>query len=153
VYAALSPAQKSIVLETHMQAAINNYLSSLRTNPQNITSIEDLVAFTQTCPGEEFPRRNTAVLERAASSDQHRGMYDAMVESDKWFASEGGIPATLNRYNCDVLLSPALYVPLQTLAAKAGVPVLSVPMGVFPSNTRIQQDGGSGMVDVAPGIS
>jgi amidase len=152
VYAALSQAQKSIVLETHMQAAINNYLSSLRTNPQNITSIEDLVAFTQTCPGEEFPCRNTAVLERAAASNQHRGMYDAMVELDKWFASEGGIPATLNRYNCDVLLSPALNVPLQTLAAKAGVPVLSVPMGVFPPDTEVKVDKGSGMVDVAPGI-
>jgi amidase len=152
VYAALSPAQKSIVLETHMQAAVNNYLYSLRTNPQNITSIEDLVAFTQTCPGEEFSRRNTVVLERAAASNQHRGMYDAMVELDKWFASDGGIPGALDRAGCDVLLCPALYVPLQTFASKAGVPVLSVPMGMFPPNTRIQQDEGSGMVDVAPGM-
>jgi amidase len=47
---------------------------------------------------------------------------------------------------------PNLDPVLQTLAAKAGSPVLSIPIGIYPDTTEVVVDKGNGMVDIAPGI-
>ncbi|KAH4799537.1 hypothetical protein HBH61_226710 [Parastagonospora nodorum] len=129
-FEALTPAQKSIILDIDMKTSINTYLSSLVTNPQNIHNLYDLIAFTKACPEEEFPARNVEVLERA----------------------ERGIPGALDRRRCNVLLLPTLSVTMQTFAAKAGSPVLSLPIGVYAEDTLVERDDRNGLVDVAPGI-
>jgi amidase len=79
-------------------------------------------------------------------------LFKKMMAMDEYFIGEGGIDAALSRHRCDVILSPTLSVTLQTFAAKAGSPVLSVPMGVYPLGTRVEKDERNGLVNVAPGI-
>jgi amidase len=152
-YTALSPLQKNIILDTHMKTAVESYLSSLTTNPNKIYTLQDLITFTQNCPGEEYPQRNTAVLERALLTCPDDPAYLDMLALDSTFSNgENSIASALAEYDCDVLLIPALDPTLQTLAAKAGSPILSIPIGIYPDTTEVVVDKGNGMVDIAPGI-
>jgi amidase len=152
-YTALSPLQKNIILDTHMKLAIESYLSSLTTNLQNIHTLADLIEFTQNCPGEEYPQRNTKVLERAVHTSPSDPAYLDMLALDSTFSNgAGSIASALDAYKCDLLLIPGLDPVLQTFAAKAGSPILSIPIGIYPDTTEVVVDKGNGMVDVAPGI-
>ncbi|KAJ4378435.1 hypothetical protein N0V86_006138 [Didymella sp. IMI 355093] len=64
-YEGLSQQETQIVLDTDMKIAINDYLSNLQTNPQNINHVQDLIDFTKTCSEEDYPARNVVGLERA----------------------------------------------------------------------------------------
>lgn len=150
-FEAQTPAHKSIILDTDIEFSINAYLSSLATNPQNIHTLRDLIVFTKSCLEEEFPRRNVEVFERAERTHPDDRLHQDMLSRDEYFAGEGGIPGALDSHQCDVLLLPTLSVTMQTFAAKAGSPVLSLPMGVYPDDAPVEKDG-NGLVDVAPGI-
>lgn len=149
---AMSPAKKQIILDTDMKVAINEYLDSLATNPQNIHNLQDLIDFTKGCPGEEFPQRNVEGLERAQATQPENQLYWEMLAADEYFVGEGGIEAALTRHRCDVLLIPTLSVTLQIFAAKAGSPVMSVPMGTFAEGTEVEVDAKNGLINIAPGI-
>jgi amidase len=153
VYTALSPLQKNIILDTDMKTAIEAYLSSLTTNPNKIHTLADLIEFTQNCPSEEYPQRNTAVLERALLTCPDDPAYLDMLALDSTFShGENSIASALDTYECDVMIVPNLDPVLQTLAAKAGSPVLSIPIGIYPDTTEVVVDKGNGMVDIAPGV-
>jgi amidase len=152
-YTALSSAQKNIMLDTDMKTAIESYLASLATNPTKIHTLQDLITFTQNCPGEEYPQRNTAVLERALLTCPDDPAYLDMLALDSTFShGENSIASALDTYECDVMIVPNLDPVLQTLAAKAGSPVLSIPIGIYPDTTEVVVDEGNGMVDIAPGV-
>jgi amidase len=145
--------QKNIILDTDMKTAIEAYLSSLTTNPNKIHTLADLIEFTQNCPSEEYPQRNTAVLERALLTCPDDSAYLDMLALDSTFSNgENSIASALDTYECDVMIVPNLDPVLQTFAAKAGSPVLSIPIGIYPDTTEVVVDKGNGMVDVAPGI-
>ncbi|KAF3052489.1 hypothetical protein E8E11_010946 [Didymella keratinophila] len=148
-FANLSQQESQIVLDTDMKVAINDYFSNLQTNSQSINSLQDLIRFTKTCPEEEYPARNVAGLERAQATDPESKLYKAVLKKDEYFA--GCVSNALDRYNCDVLLVPFLSSVLQTFAAKAGSPVLSVPLGVYPEDTPVV-DPKNGLITEAPGL-
>ncbi|KAL5113218.1 hypothetical protein ACEQ8H_008913 [Pleosporales sp. CAS-2024a] len=152
-YEAFTDDEKQVVLATDMKLAINTYLGSLRTNPHNIHNLQRLIAFTKTCPDEEYPARNVTGLERAqATTNATDAKYRAMLARDDHFADQGGIPGALDRHACHVLLVPTLSVTMQMFAAKAGSPVMSVPMGSYPAGTPVETDPNNGLVNIAPGI-
>lgn len=147
----MSAEEHDIIINTEMKPSIQAYLSTLITNPQNIHSLADIIAFTRTHPLEDFPARNVERLGRALAADDSDTMYQSAREKERYFTGEGGIDAALEKYQCDVLLVPKLSVALQSFAAAAGSPVVSVPMGWYGEGTGVVR-GGSGLVDVAPGI-
>jgi amidase len=152
-YTALSSAQKNIMLDTDLKTGIEAYLSSLTTNPNKIHTLADLIEFTQNCAGEEYPARNTEVLERALLTCPDDPAYLDMLALDSTFShGENSIASALNTSECDLLIVPNLDPVLQTLAAKAGSPVLSISIGIYPDTTEVVVDKGNGMVDIAPGI-
>jgi amidase len=152
-YTTFSPLQKNIILDIQMKTAIEGYLASLTTNPDKIHTLADLIKFTQNCPGKEYPERNTEILERANATSPSDPAYLDMLALDSTFSNgRNSIASALAEYDCDVLLVPALDPVLQTFAAKAGSPVLSIPIGIYPDTTEVVVDKGNGMVDVAPGI-
>jgi amidase len=151
-YEAMSPAKKQIILDTDMKAAINEYLASLVMNPMYIHDLQELIDLTKVCPGEEYPQRNVEGLERAQATHPDNQLYRDMLAADEDFVGEGGVEAALTRHRCDVLLVPTLSVTLQTFAAKAGSPVLSVPMGSFAEDTEVEVDEKNGLINIAPGI-
>jgi amidase len=151
-YEVLPASHKQILLDTDMKHAIDSYLSSLTTNPQNIHDIGELIAFTKACPEEDFPQRNVAGFERAQATSSNERLYCDMMVRDTYFTGPGGIEAALDRHRCDILLIPTLSVTMQTFAAKAGSPVMSVPMGSYARGTVVEEDTKNGLVDIAPGI-
>jgi amidase len=151
-FEALSSSERTIILDTDMKIATNSYLSSLTTNPARIHNLQDLIAFTKSCPGEEYPSRNVQVFERADATDPLSETYLKMLARDDYFSGEGGIEGALGRHRCSVLIVPTLCVTLQTFAAKAGSPVMSVPMGAYPEGTVVEIVAKNGLVNIAPGI-
>ncbi|KAJ8109274.1 hypothetical protein OPT61_g7583 [Boeremia exigua] len=149
-YEALTQEEKQVVLDTDMKLAIEDYLVNLETNPHNIKSLQHLIDFTKTHPEEEYPTRNAVGLERAQATDPNGDLYLRMVEKDRFFAE--CIQNTLDRYECDVLLIPTLSTTLQTFAAKAGSPVISVPIGIYPDKSPVEIDSKNGLIASAPGI-
>jgi len=149
---ALPQEAKDIVLNTDMRISINDYLASLATNPHNVRNLEDIIAFTKGHPAEQYPQRNVEGLERAQASDPIDLLYKNMLAKDEYYTGEGGFDAALCRKCCDVMLVPTLSVTMQSFAAKAGSPVMSVRMGVFPRDTPVERDARNGLVNVAPGI-
>jgi amidase len=152
VYQALPIESKDMGLLTHLKAATNTYLSGLKENPRDLKTLQDVIDFTKLCEAEEYPERNVAVLERAQATDPGKHSSKVMQEKDAYFAGVGGIPGTLDRYKLDVLLMPTLSVTIQAFAAKAGSPVISVPMGCYPAGTTIERDPNNGLITVAPNI-
>ncbi|EDU46759.1 conserved hypothetical protein [Pyrenophora tritici-repentis Pt-1C-BFP] len=136
-------ADTQLVLTT----SINTYLTSLNTNPQNITDLASLIAFTKDHPAEQYPHRNVEGLENAQAADTNAPLYKTMPEKNDYFINgEGGIHATLTACCADVMILPTLSPTMQTLAAKAGSPVMSVPMGTLPADTAVEKDEGSGLI-------
>ncbi|CAA9963982.1 Amidase [Pyrenophora teres f. maculata] len=153
VWASLSLPEQTILFYADMKASINAYLSSLTTNPYNITDLASLIAFTKHHPDEQYPHRNVEGLENAQDADLDASLYKKMLEKEDYFINgEGGIHAALTACCADVMILPTLSPTMQMLAAKAGSPVMSVPMGIFPVDTIVEKDEGSGLVSVAPGI-
>ncbi|KAK1908768.1 hypothetical protein P3342_009619 [Pyrenophora teres f. teres] len=153
VWASLSLPEQTILFYADMKASINAYLSSLTTNPYNITDLASLIAFTKHHPDEQYPRRNVEGLENAQAADLDASLYKKMLEKEDYFINgEGGIHAALTACCADVIILPTLSPTMQMLAAKAGSPVMSVPMGIVPVDTIVEKDEGSGLVSVAPGI-
>ncbi|KAI4950489.1 hypothetical protein J4E91_004372 [Alternaria rosae] len=149
---ALPQEAKDIIINTDMKIAINEYLSSLATNPHNARNLEDVIKFTKGHPEEQYPHRNVEGLERALASDPNNLLYKTMLARDEYYTDEGGIEAALSRKCCDVMLVPTLSVTMQSFAAKAGSPVMSVPIGAFPRDTPVEKDARNGLVNLAPGI-
>jgi amidase len=114
--------------------------------------LQDLNAFTKIHPSEEYPLRNAEGLENFQSSDPNGFLFKKILGMDEYFTGEGGIFAALYRHRCDVLLLPTLSTTMQNFAAKEGSPVLSVPMGAYHPDTRVERDSKNGLVNVAPDI-
>jgi amidase len=151
-FESLPDEAKTIILHTDMKIAINSYLFSLVINPHNIDDVHDLIEFTKTCLAEEFPLRNVEGLERANATDLFSLLYKKMLDMDEYFTGEGGIEAAPSRNRCDVMLLPTVSVTMQTFAAKAGIPAMSIPMGVYPLGTPVEKYSRNGLINVAPGI-
>jgi amidase len=149
-YSELHADSKEIVLNTTMKTSINNYLSSLTNNPNNIRTLTDLIGVIKTCPEEEYPARNVARLEAADATSLSDPLYKTMLSKDESYATV--IPEVLRTHDLHAMLVPSLSVTLQTFAAKIGSPVMSVPMGKYPETTAVEIDERNGLVNVAPGI-
>lgn len=145
-------SEKSVLLDTDMKVAVDTYLSSLTTNPQRVHNLNDLIAFTKSCSGENYPLRNVEGFQRAAATSPLDETYLRLSARDEYFATDGGIEGALGRHRCNVLLVPTLCVTLRTFAAKAGSPVMSVPMGSYPPGTIVERGEHNDLVNVAPGI-
>ncbi|KAG9190576.1 amidase [Alternaria panax] len=149
---ALPQEAKNAILNTDMKIAINAYLSSLATNPNNIRNLQDLITFTRAHPAEQYPQRNVEGLEKAVASDPDGHLFKTMLAKDEYYIGEGGIEAALCRKRCDIMILPTLSVTMQSFAAKAGSPVMSVPMGMFSEDAPVEKDSKNGLINVAPGI-
>ncbi|KAK4205914.1 amidase [Rhypophila decipiens] len=151
----LNQQVKGIVRCSEFKRDIVQYLESLETNPNNILTAEDIIEFTKSFPGEEFPERDIGkfLWTQAEGIDVNSDTYKHMVEQEKFFGGEGGILGALERYKVDVLVVPSSFNIATDLAAKMGYPELSVPLGFYPEDTPVKKDGSKPhLVTVAPGI-
>ncbi|KAJ4465493.1 amidase signature enzyme [Lentinula edodes] len=143
---------ETIVLDTDFKIQINAWLEGLISIPSGVRSLADLIAFDNANPSLEEPVNFTSQSEFIAS-EATTGFTDAYFQSlafDKELGGAQGIDAALEMFDLDALVLPAQ--GLTTVpAAIAGYPIVTVPLGFFPSNVTIGSAGPE-TVYPAPGV-
>ncbi|KAL3424524.1 amidase [Phlyctema vagabunda] len=142
---------KSIVLGADFVSDLGQYLSQLTSNPQNITSLADVSAFTQNSPSEQHSTHDTSSWDQALALkfDNNDAHFWQSYQHRLYFGGEGGVVGALEKYNLDALIMPTDYSP--DLPAAAGLPVITVPLGFYPSDYPIYKDP-NGLVIIGPNI-
>ncbi|KAJ3903143.1 amidase signature enzyme [Lentinula edodes] len=143
---------ETVVLDTDFKIQINAWLEGLISIPSGVRSLADLIAFDNANPSLEEPVNFTSQSEFIAS-EATTGFTDAYFQSlafDKELGGAQGIDAALEMFDLDALVLPAQ--GLTTVpAAIAGYPIVTVPLGFFPSNVTIGSAGPE-TVYPAPGV-
>ena len=142
----------SIVLDTDFVAGLSDYFSLLESNPQNIYSLQDVADFSRAELREEFPSRDTYVWDRQLT----RNITNTSPES--WSAyqanllmgGEQGVLGALDAHNLDALIMPTF--ASFHLPAIAGLPIITVPLGSYPKNTKLVMNPKGNLISVAPNI-
>jgi amidase len=143
---------ETIVLEADFINDLSNYLSQLTSNPNNIHSLADESNFTHRFPLEDYPERDTAVWDQALSLGYNNTdpRFWQAYQYTTYFGGEGGVTGALKKFNLDALILPTDYSP--GLPAYAGLPVVTVPMGYYPSNSSILTFPPWNLVAIGPNI-
>ena len=127
------------------------YLSRLEGNPQNVQSLEEVVAYTKTDPREAYPDRDVALMDAALAlgfnntSPQFWAAYQAQLH----LGGPGGVVGALDRDNLDALILPS--VVSSTIPALVGTPVITVPLGFYPASAQVVNSV-RGLILTAPGV-
>jgi amidase len=146
-----SSSWEQSVLGADFLINLQDYFANLATNPNNITSLADLREWTQESSLEEYPHRNT-------------GVWDRILDTQKWnntdprfwetytkaidFSNTKGLIGTIRRENLDAVVLPAAVSA--SWAATVGAPIITVPLGMYPSDAKVVTS--RGLVESAPGI-
>ena len=140
-----------IVLEADFVTDLpKNYLSKLVTNPQNVQDLEDVRNFTQSFPPEEYPDRDTGTWDEALALgfDNTSPEFSAAYQTNLRIAGREGILGVLANYSLDALILPTAFSA--GLPALVGTPVVTVPLGFYPSNTTVERNRRGTLVSVGP---
>ncbi|KAI1157832.1 amidase [Nemania serpens] len=151
----LNQEVKGIVRSSEFKTDIISYLEKLDTNPNKIRNAEDIIRFTKTYPGEDYPNKDIGkfLWTQAEGIDINSDKYKTMVEQELYFGGKGGILGAMDEHQLDVLVVPSTLGIANDLAAKMGFPVISVPLGFWPTDTPVKYDSRKpGLVKIAPGI-
>ncbi|KAL9623047.1 MAG: hypothetical protein Q9160_002561 [Pyrenula sp. 1 TL-2023] len=143
----------SIVLDADFVSDLPNlYLSKLASNPNNVTDLASLRAFTQSFGPEDFPDRDTATWDESLSLTGFGNTdprFTAAYAQNLAFGGPGGVTGALETYNLDALVLPTRNSP--GVPAVIGSPVITVPLGAYPANTTTVRTS-RGLVSVAPNL-
>jgi amidase len=144
---------ETIVLEADFVADLPNlYLSQLSSNPNGVHGLAEVSNFTHTYKLEDYPERDTGLWDQDLGLGYNNTDY-RFWEAYQWttyFGGEGGVTGALKRFNLDALILPTDYSP--ALPAYAGLPVVTVPMGFYPSNSKVVTFPPWNLVAVGPNI-
>lgn len=145
----LQSNNETIVLDTEFVSGLAQYLAELTFNPLGLTDLEGVRNFTQTFPAEQYPFRDTGVWDSSlalgynATDYRH---YQAVLADQ--YLSDGLIFGALKDQSLDAVLLPTQFSP--PFAAIAQSPVVTVPMGFYPTNTTVQMNQRGDLVAVGP---
>jgi amidase len=116
------------------------YLGNLKTNPHNITTLEQLRDFTHRFPGEGYPDRTTVSWDRVLGIgyDNTSPEWWSNYTTQLYYATTLGLQGALKNHSLDAMVMPTMYASM--VAAMAGTPVITVPLGRAPDRTPVQQN-------------
>lgn len=127
------------------------YLSKLVSNPHDITSVATLQNFTRHFPLEDYPDRNTAIW--AGALQQGFGNTDPrfwpLYQENLAIGGIHGVLGAIKNNSLDALILPTDFSP--DLPARAGSPVITVPLGFYPANQTVERSS-RGLVELGPNI-
>lgn len=148
----LNAKVKGVVRSSEYNRDMNAYVATLESNPNNIKSVGDIIAFTKSDPREEYPKRDIGkfLWTQEKGIDVNSAKYKEMVNQELYFGGEGGILGAMQEHQLDILAVPSTSGIAIDLAAKMGFPVITVPLGFWPAGTSVQEK--DGLVKRAPGI-
>lgn len=147
-----SLGSESVVLDADFVSNLAHYLSQLTSNPNGIKSLADEANFTHAFKPEAYPSRDTAIWDQALSLGYNNSdaRFWKAYQKTSFFGGEGGVLGALRAHKLDALILPTDYSP--GLPALAGLPVVTVPMGFYPSNSTVVKSEHWGLVQVGPNI-
>ena len=142
----------TIVLDADFIADLPKYLSQLTSNPNNVNNLEDVRAFTQSFPAEDYPDRDTGVWDQSLDLgfDNTSPEFWAAYQRNLQIAGPEGILGLMQNYSLDALILPTDFSP--DLPARLGTPVVTVPMGFYPENTTVVFNRRHTLVELGPNI-
>ena len=142
----------SIVLDTDWVSNLAHYLSLLTRNPRRVHGLRDVIECTRADPREGYPDPDTLIWDRALARNITNISPEtwSAYQSDLYLGGEGGVLGALAKYELDALIMPSLASYL--LPGLAGLPVITVPLGSYPSNTPIVKSERGDLVKTAPNI-
>lgn len=142
----------NVVLMADFNTDLAKYTSELVANPHGIETVADLQNFTRGFPLEDYPERDTDVWEATIElgfgneSPEFWSNYTA----DLYYAGPLGITGALANFSLDALVVPTAFSPF--LPALIGAPVVTVPLGKYPANTTVEQNGFGNLNASAPNL-
>lgn len=127
----------SIVGADFLSNLPEKYLSLLKENPNNITSVSDLRDFTRDDPQEGFPRFDTTAWDGFLKFGLNNTdpSYWSNVTADRELLGPLCFTGALEKYKLDAMVLPTPYSVL--MASGLGLPVVSVPLGRAPDDSPI----------------
>ncbi|KAH7333511.1 glutamyl-tRNA amidotransferase subunit A [Rhexocercosporidium sp. MPI-PUGE-AT-0058] len=138
------------VLEADFTVNLQGYLTSLTSNPNDIHSLDQLRNFTQHSLLEEYPLRDTGVWDAALSGWNNTDpRFWPAYQQNLYYGDDGGLLGAMERFKLDAIVMPADFAA--HWAATVGTPIVTVPLGFYPSGTPVVKDSW-GLVESAPKI-
>ena len=142
----------SVVLETDFITDLPMYLSHLSSNPNNVHSVEDVRNFTHYFPLEDWPERDTLIWDEGLGLgfDNTSPEFWSNYTMNTYLAGLLGVTGALANYSLDALVIPTKFSP--SFPAAIGAPVITVPLGSYPSDTKILMNQFGNLNTTAPNI-
>ncbi|KAK5306774.1 hypothetical protein LTR99_002466 [Exophiala xenobiotica] len=143
----------SIVLEADFVSDLpKEYLSKLSYNPNNVHSLADVRNFTHAFPLEDWPQRDTLIWDSALALGFGNTSPEFWSDytMNTYLAGPLGVTGALKNYSLDALVLPTEFSP--NFPALIGSPVVTVPLGAYPSNTTVLMNGFGTLNATAPNI-
>jgi len=127
----------SAVISVDFIYDLKDYFDQLVYNPQNVTDLYSLSRFTRNTPAEEYPSRDIARWESsiALNLTQQSPEYFAILAKNMYLGSNATILGALDNYGLDALILPTSQAA--GVAAIAGYPVVTVPLGFYPATQNV----------------
>ena len=144
--------QQLTVLNADFVVNLPDYLRELKHNPQNIKNLEDVNAFIHKTPAEEWPQRDTMIFDMALNQTWNNTdpEFWPAYQDSYYFGDEGGILGALRRSNTSAVLLPTHYGFV--IPALVGSPVVSVPMGFYPTDWNPTLNGHGDLIVTGPNV-
>jgi len=142
---------ETLVLNADFLTNAAAYFAELTVNPNNIENIADLQNFTHDFPAEKWPRRDTLQWKTALKQFNNTSpKFWPAYQANVFYGGEGGILGALERTNTSAVLLPTQLSP--SIPALVGSPVVTVPMGFYPSNWTVTMNGFGNLVSTGPNL-
>ncbi|KAH6957765.1 hypothetical protein BKA56DRAFT_624397 [Ilyonectria sp. MPI-CAGE-AT-0026] len=122
--------------------SLADYFKTLKTNPKNLHSLEDVVEYIKRAPAEDYPRYNQYKSEK----------FNKLEKLRAYIASEGGIDGLLDRAKLDVLVTPTAASTPVKFPSLGDSPLIEVPLGFYGPDTPIAKGKKADAIALAPGI-
>ncbi|KAH6629223.1 amidase signature domain-containing protein [Boeremia exigua] len=148
----LNSTAEDTVLSGDFGPNLAAYLAQLTYNPNNVSDLKEVRNFTQTFPAEEYPSRDTAVFDSslALNFTNTDAQFWAAYQEDLFLGGPGGILGALETYNLDAVVLPTR--TSSSISAIIGAPLITVPLGAYPSNTTVIQNARGNLNATAPNV-
>ena len=145
--------EKFSIMSADFKKAIDRYLQALDVNPKNFQTLEDLIAWTEKQPEEEYPSRDTERWHGALrAADLPPEELLRRREKALRCSKQDGILGALETNQLDALIYPCTDKCHITFAALAGYPIITVPLGYYPSHTEEVKNKRGNLIETGPGV-
>lgn len=126
-----------IVIQAEFKESLTSHLHTLRNT--SIHTLQDLIAFNLDSAAVEMPPGHCCqelLIDALTAHSTNSSTYRSALDTIQSLARDHGIDYALRAYNVDVLVVPTEAPRSSTLAAMAGYPIATAPLGYIDGSGR-----------------